>query len=492
MSSVQGDTTGALLARDNVDRYRPLGAFGRPAYESYVQLRAMLLAKRGPKFANYFAKPNYDAATRELRWTAEVTGAARGWHEMTPEEQAQRALDLELVRSGLTSFAQELRAQSSRDPGGSQAFASLLEQALKVPAQGEFLHFVGDQPVIAFWGFETQTGGSVEAAAVAPAYAPRAMSGAATTPLAATTPAVAGTSAGVATAVADRKRRPWWWWLLWALLAFLLLWALLFLARGCSERVPVAGTDVPRTDKDPLTPGTAPDDTSRLPGQPGYTGPSQPGGPDGVLTDRGGGTLVPGDTAERGAEAGRDAPPDVRPDDRSGQGPGDTPGTDAQRDADKQQPSTDPPIARDDPAKKDASRPLDLPSDTKGSPDSKGAPGSKGSPGMGFLAGRWRAGEGLADRATGQPLDLSFNFDKSGKGEVTLRRADGSTCKGAVAGTMSGGKLSIEGSQSVPCSNGGAYAPPKIECTKAGGGQTQCYGVNRDGSKYYMGIAREP
>ena len=169
MASAQGDTTGPLLAQDKVERYRPLGAFGKPAYESYVQLRAMLLAKRGAKLANYFAKPNYDATTRELRWTAEVPGAARGWHEMTPEEQAQRALDLEVVRSGLKSYAQELRAQSTREPGGSQAFASLLEQALKVPAQGDFLYFVGDQPVISFWGFETQSGASVAGSTLAPA-----------------------------------------------------------------------------------------------------------------------------------------------------------------------------------------------------------------------------------------------------------------------------------------------------------------------------------
>ena len=173
MSQGSSGTTGALLARDKIDRYRPLGAFGKPAYQSHVQLRAMLLAKRGPKFANYFAKPTYEADTGELRWTAEIPGEARGWHTMSAEEQAKRALDLEVIRSGLASFAQELSAQGGTETGGSQAFASLLDQALKVPAQGEFLYFVGEQPVIAFWGFETQAGASVEPAAVAPQYPPR-------------------------------------------------------------------------------------------------------------------------------------------------------------------------------------------------------------------------------------------------------------------------------------------------------------------------------
>jgi hypothetical protein len=95
------------------------------------------------------------------------------------------------------------------------------------------------------------------------------------------------------------------------------------------------------------------------------------------------------------------------------------------------------------------------------------------------------------DSASGQPVDLSFSFDKQGKGEVTFRRADGATCKGAVSGTMRGGKLSIEGNETIPCTNGRAFQAPKIECTRAGGGQTQCFGVNRDGSKYYMGMARD-
>jgi len=484
MASAQGDTTGPLLAHDKIDRYRPLGAFGRPAYESYVQLRAMLVAKRGARFANYFAKPNYEAATRELRWTAEVPGTARGWHEMTPEEQAQRALDLEVVRSGLGSFAQELRAQSSREPGGSQAFASLLEQALKVPAQGNFLYFVGDQPVIAFWGFETQGGGSVEPAALAPGYAAVPLAGAGAAAAAAPAAGVAATAAAAGGAAVLAQKRPWWWLLLWVLLGLLLLLGLLWLLRSCTDRVPVT-PDLPFANKDTAPSDKIPGDAASIPGDPGVVIPGDGRRADGVLADgRDSPGFVPGDAADSGA--GVDVPREPRPDlpgagttDPPLAGPQDTPPLDAGRDPDTQ-PRTDrtPP---DTIAKTDPTRPLDLPPENTKTP-----------PGMDFLSGRWKAGEGLADRETGQPVDLSFNFDKQGKGEVTLRRGDGSTCKGAVAGTMSGGKLNIEGSQSVPCSNGGAYAPPKIECVKATGGQTQCFGVNRDGSRYYMGIAREP
>ncbi|RYH55848.1 MAG: hypothetical protein EON54_12480, partial [Alcaligenaceae bacterium] len=99
----------------------------------------MLKAKRGDRVANYFARPTQDPDLGDLRWTSEVRGTVRAWHEMNGEEQAERALDLEAVRSGLMSFSQELRAQSAGQPGGAASFASLLEQATRVPADGHFL-----------------------------------------------------------------------------------------------------------------------------------------------------------------------------------------------------------------------------------------------------------------------------------------------------------------------------------------------------------------
>src|SRR5258706_7537970 len=193
----------------------------------------MLKAKRGERFANYFAKPTFDPDLGELRWTAEVPGAARGWHEMSADEQGQRALDLEVMRSGLMGFVNELRAQGGSQPGGAAAFASLLEQAMKVPAQGDFLYFVGEQPVIAFWGFEDLTRGSVDPAAQAPQLA---------APAAPAAPVVEQVVAppALAPVVAEKRKRPWWWWLLWLLLALLLVALLLFLVKSCMPTPPLA------------------------------------------------------------------------------------------------------------------------------------------------------------------------------------------------------------------------------------------------------------
>lgn len=212
------NTTGTLLAQDKIDRFRPFGAFGKPAYQSHVQLRAMLLSKLGPKYANYFAKPVHDPDTGDLRWMSELAGEARSWESLSPDEQSLLAGHKEDVRSRLLQYASELRTQGAGQPGGASAYGSLLEQAMKVPAQGNFLYFVGEQPMITFWGFETQTGGSVDAAMASAPYAE----------------AIAVPSP---TAMDEQKKRPRWWWLLWLLLLLLLL-AILVGMRACSPTPP--------------------------------------------------------------------------------------------------------------------------------------------------------------------------------------------------------------------------------------------------------------
>ena len=283
------------------------------------------------------------------------------------------------------------------------------------------------------------------------------------------------TRATTPVAALPSQTRPWWRWLLWALAALLLLLALLWLLRACTTDVLIGG-EPPLADKplvDRGAAGTDPQQPADLPG-------AREGGLGGDVL--GGAGERRSDAAGDPAQGGGPAPVETISPFKEGTGP---PGTDPQAESDGKPGSdaladkgaTDPPLAQD-------GAPLDLPPDA--------GKGAKGAQGMGFLAGRWKAGEGLADRNTGQPLDLSFQFDNGGKGEVTLRRPDGSTCKGTVDGAMSGGKLTIQGNQSIPCSGGGSYAAPRIECTKDPAGQTQCFGVNNDGSKYYMGMQRQP
>jgi hypothetical protein len=473
MNTPSSGATGPQIAHDKIDHFRALGAFGKPVYQSHVQLRSMLRAKRGERAANYFAKPTYDPELGELRWTAEVSGPVRGWHEMSEQEQVDRALDLEVVHSQLKSYAQDLRQQPGGDSGGAASFASLLEQSLRVPQSGNYLYFVGDQPVIAFWGFEDRGGSSVDPGVQAPSY-----------PASAVVPKVVA-STGVLAGTETRKR-PWWTWLLWVLLALLLLALLLLLPRACT---PDGGLDLkrilpetnlpaaveppapeasapgvhlgPDDQTTPLTPGAPPADQAQGATQ-GLQGPE----------DRldGGGTLPPDPT-----------PPDPTPPEASDLNPLTPPALPPDA---KTESGTDPKAPPDAKLEPDQARPPTEPQQMRMPDDQKSAEK------LDFLEGDWKAGEGLVDKVSRQPLDMSFKFGKDGQGEVTVRRPDGTVCSGPVNGRMEGRKLSIQGKQQVPCSNGGQYGAPRIECEKDRNGQTQCLGVNPDGSKYFMGIER--
>lgn len=473
MSTPSSGATGPQIAHDKIDHFRALGAFGKPVYQSHVQLRAMLRAKRGERAANYFAKPTYDPELGELRWTAEVSGPVRGWHEMTDEEQADRALDLEVVHSQLKSYAQDLRQQSGGDPGGAASFASLLEQSLRVPQSGHYLYFVGEQPVIAFWGFEDQTGASVDPGVQVPRYA-----GSGAAPMAAANASVPGTTAAAVT-----RKRPWYWWLLWALLALLLLALLLLLPRACT---PEGGLDLKRILPEAVLPDAAvppgsdvtPPETPRL-GPDGQPMPVVPGAPSTEPPQGAGpGLQMPEGSAVEEVKQ----PPD-------GATVPNTPDV---------EPPLDPALSPD--AKTEPGRDPKVPPEAKPAPDAANPPKDakamkmpedpKSAEKLDFLEGDWKAGEGLVDKNTRQPLDMSFKFGKDGKGKVTVKRPDGTQCSGPVNGRMDGRKLSIQGKQVVPCSNGSQYGAPKIECEKNASGQTQCYGFNSDGSKYFMGIER--
>lgn len=485
-------TTGALLARDKIDRYRSYGAFGKPAYQSYVQMRAMLRSKKGERLANYFAKPIYDPDAGELRWTAEVSGEVRSLHQLQGEEFQRGVEALDGIHKELEAFVQQLRAQGQAGapgqppaPGGAAAFASLLEQAMKVPPSGDFLFFVGAQPVIAFWGFTDPDGRSVDPALLAPRMAAAAPAPA--EPLPAALP------------VEQKRKRPWWWWLLWLLLALLLLALLLLLPRAC---VPGGGLDLKRA-----IPGLAPPDGAaseppperRAEGPGGMLPPGGPGSPGGPGPD---GAVPPG--APPGAEPplpgasqpGLELPPDAKdpkteppPEAKEPPPPeGKDPKTEPPLPPDAKDPKTDPPAPPPDPKDPKAKTDPPAPPDPKSMkmPDDPNAQKK-----MDFLEGQWKAGEGLVDKRTQQPLDLGFRFGKDGQGEVSVRRPDGVVCQGAVTGRMSGGKLGIQGNQSIPCNDGSSYGAPKIECQKEQSGQTQCYGVNADGSRYYMGMKRQ-
>lgn len=500
--------TGPVLATDLVDKYQPLGAFGQPVYLSHVQLRAAVAQKLGPRHARYFARPDRDPQNKSIHWIAEVPGTARRWVDLAPEEQAVCALELQAMRSDFLHYLEELRQQPTSGTGsGGAAFASLLEQALLVPDDSH-LYFVGDQPVVSFWGFTGFESAGFDAMGVAPRRSPVPPSSDPTPAPAA--PAAAAIGPDAALAAVEDRRRPWWRWLLWALLAMLLLLLLLWLLRSClpaDEQAIVFGEE-PRKEQ-PLEEQGFFARTLHSLGLSGLvSGGEGSVGPDAQSTLEG---TTGGEVS--GNVSGQPAPGTEKPQSEESAQP---PQSDEPKQDQQQPPEQNPDetSGQNEPPKPDAPKPDESPAPPQppgaqpesppGSqqPDAPQAgqqnalqipPDAPKSGPAGFLGGEtWKSDSGLVDQKTGQPLQQSYQFDQQGKGEVTLHRADGSECKAAAQARMQNGTLSIEEMANATCPDGTTVQRSQTECSRTPSGQTVCVGRNPDGSTYRVGIQRQP
>ncbi len=495
--------TGPVLASDLVDKYQPLGAFGQPVYMSYVQLRATITQKLGARHANYFAKPDRDPRNKSIHWISEVAGEARRWVDLSPEEQTRHALDLQALRSDFIRYLDELRRQGEGpadnkpadgqrgDSKGAAAFASLLEEAMLVPDDSH-LHFVGDQPVVSFWGFRNFSGQALDALRLAPRRP-------------APTAEVAPAQEGVALPF-EKPRRSWWRWVLWALALLLLLSLLLLGLYSC----------LPDEERAVLF-GDLGNEQSRDPGQEVVQ--------DGGFIDRAlryfgigsavteGDVTAPGGEALTGPGAEVTAPPGAEQPPIGGQPVQDGSAPGAEEPGDQKagdQPSPEPPQAPDPTAKEDQTPvppgPETQPPQNQRSPPQprpeqgqqnandrslKIPPDAAKTGNTGFVGGEWRSDKGLIDQVTKQPLRQAYRFDPKGDGEVVIRRPDGVECRAAAQARMAGSQLSINELADPRCPDGRTFSRSKTECMRTPSGQTVCQGRNADGSTYRVGIERQ-
>lgn len=494
--------SGPPLDSGTLDRYKPLGAFGQPVYLAHVQLKAAVRQKLGSRFAHFFATPDRDPRSGEIRWLADVQGSAVRWNDLPPGQQMLHALTIEELRSGFARYADELRA--NRTSRQALAFVALLDEALRVPDDGH-LFLVGDQPVASFWGFSQGDGTAVNALSAAPRAA-------APLPVAEAPP--------VAAPVAAAAERGWWrrwWWL--ALLALLLLLLLLlpllawwfglfgwFPAFDSGRRpdpgaVPPAAVEV---KPDPLKPDPAvtpavplaispavppvvvPEGTRRLDVVPG--GSERIGGA--VIDPTGVVPVVPAVPSTTPVTPDAPAPvtppavpgikPEIKPDlaPKAGDKLLDKP--DAAAIPDKPPAGLPPLPPPRPPGQATPPRPeLALPT-----------PSADGSANLAFLEGLWRSRQGLVDRKTGQPVEQFYRFDRSGRGEIVIRRADGSECRAPAQAKVQNNALSVEELANALCPDGASYDRSRTQCRRQADGRTVCNGTNSDGSTYSVGIEK--
>lgn len=100
-----------------------------------------------------------------------------------------------------------------------------------------------------------------------------------------------------------------------------------------------------------------------------------------------------------------------------------------------------------------------------------------------FLEGQWYCETGLANARTGEPVKVSFIFDKTGHGQGAIYEKDG-ICKGNATANLISDQLKIIVDELVCNNHTGSYSKITIDCFNANNGATTCSGVNPDGFRW--------
>lgn len=483
--------TGPTLAEDRLDRYQPLGAFGQPVYQNHLQLQAALRQRLGAKYANFFAIPRMDSQGTTVSWISPVEGEPVRWSDLSEEDQVQRSLDLQVMKSEFDAYAAELRAygREGKDPRGAEAFVAVLDQALKTPDDGH-LHFVGDQPVATFWGFREEHAQPFETLTAAPRLARAAA------------PAAAAAASGQAP---ERRGLGFLWWLLPLLL--LLLLALLLWWLWDDLPVVGAGDEVPAIERPLEDEAGAPpaEEEGVIVEDPDRTVIER----EGVIVDRDGdavavpggdGAVAPGDETAvpgdgdaiapegAGSEEGEDGSPADEAETPGEQpAPGEETPTEEQPPAESEMPEApEPPTPEDGEAPSESEQP-ETPPDA-GEPPAIPEGAADGS--AGFMQGNWQSDSGLVDTQTRQKLTQEYNFDEEGQGEAVIRRADGVTCRAPAQATVRDGNLQVEELANLRCSDGSSFKRSQTVCSRGDDGQVACVGTDADGKTFKVDLNR--
>lgn len=107
-----------------------------------------------------------------------------------------------------------------------------------------------------------------------------------------------------------------------------------------------------------------------------------------------------------------------------------------------------------------------------------------------FLNGQWSVSGGIQDKATGKPLQLSYEF-KNRNGQVTVTRSDGVKCLGQVDSGIQNANLSIVGNNQAICSDNTKYQLPKIQCKLGNNNQADCQGIYDNGALFPITMKKQ-
>ena len=88
---------------------------------------------------------------------------------------------------------------------------------------------------------------------------------------------------------------------------------------------------------------------------------------------------------------------------------------------------------------------------------------------------------------TGRPVQLEYDFN-NGKGSVSLRRSDGSVCRGQVGASIAQQRLVISDQGQIRCPDGQVFEPSMVDCAVGQGGKAECNGRYATGGAFPVEI----
>ena len=466
---------GALLRSGTLAEFNALGAVGNAVYTSSAQLRTTVRRLLGPEMADLLARPQPNEAGNLVDWYAPFDGVVVPWSAADPDERERARTTLQDARDRYLRRSGEILAEAGGRPAaagsGPAVFGRLLPLALQIPDESH-IYLVDGRPVVTFWGF-TRLDAPPERDVIRDLSPP---------------PPPPPPPPPAAPAAVTAPPGPGWWRWLWLLVPLLLLAALLVGMRACQGVAPLplpwqaAPPAVPLPAEPPgadrpaaVPPETAvPRATVPVPAVPSPAVPG-PAVPDAAVP----GLAVPGAVVPEGAAPTVDPmPPAAVPE------PAPAPSPDAA--------PVPPPVAVPEPGSPPAP-PVPVPSDpgaAAGTPPGLTLPADALRDGtVDFLDGHWRSRTGLMDSATGQPIEVEYDF-QAGRGTSTIRRSDGVACTAPSTAAMQGGLLVIEQTANPVCADGQVFNRSRVECRPGRDGRADCRGRNADGTGYVVEIAK--
>ncbi len=444
--------TGSLLRSDSLKNYTPLGEEGNPVYKWATQIRVAIRRNIGAENINVFAIPQINEDGDILDWYAPESGSVVPWSSATEDEQISAKEQLAEIQQKL--LATENKKEKSADKEQT-VFKRLLKHVIQFP-DDQHVYLVNGKPVLTFWGFVNINS--------APSIDPLTLLRIPELPKPADIVSIPVHDTVVETLPV--KRRSLWWWLL--LLPLLLLLSF-FLLRSCHVLPPsinLGGISLPDGSLN-IDPSLDIDPSIDI-----STGNRQSVGnidgnlsagsieiAEGMLPE-----LTPEEISEQALELDEkvlEQQPEITSEPK------------------EENPENIPPVPENKPdldSTQSQQQPLEIPKN------------SAGNKSLDFLNGSWQANSGLMD-AQGRPVNLEYDF-KDGKGNVRIRKNDGTVCTGKVEASMVNSKLGFSDTGKIKCPDGKAFQPAKVQCEVNSANKTVCEGSYKNGAKFNMDVTK--